>query len=207
MLIDYKHITMINDKIKFILIDYNDQTLIFDKYFSQYDNWLNYVGDLKNLYNYDCLITPGNSFGDMTGGFDLDIVILLGENIQSRINQTLNLLFPNPNKYDENSWDNAQQPIGTSVIVPINSNIFDYLCYTPTMEFVRSIVDKPNVYMAMNSALYALYKHNNNRDNKKIKLVVLPFLGTGFGHLSYDDAAKQMSSAYSYFHKNHSNIF
>lgn len=198
---------MTNSKIKFILIDYNNQTLIFDKYFSQYGNWLHYTGDLKNLNNYDCLITPGNSFGDMTGGFDLSIVILLGDNIQSIINKTLNLLYPNPNKYDDNSWDTAQQPIGTSIIVPTGSNIFTYLCYTPTMEFVRSIVGKPNVYMAMNSALYEIYKHNNVKNNKMIKLIVVPFLGTGFGSLSHDEAARQMSIAYDYFHNNYPDMF
>ena len=81
------------------------------------------------------------------------------------------------------------------------------------MEVVRQIKGQPNIYMAMNSILYEIYKHNSkclkiaNHKYKYIKTVVLPFLGTGFGELSYEDSANQMMWSYTYFVKHYPDMF
>lgn len=197
-----------NNLINFIIINPSNIDDIYCKYFGNYQNWNIICGDLENLIHYDCLVTPGNSYGDMTGGFDLSVIELLGPQFQSKLTKLISSLYPNPHQYDPNSWDSGFQPLGTSLIIPTENDRFTYLCHTPTMECAKSIKSTPNVYMAMNSILYELYKHNINKNCKsKIKTVVLPCLGTGFGQLSYDESFKQMCIAYAYFRQSYPNMF
>ena len=200
---------MVEKLVQFILIDYHDQSESFSKYFSGISNWTFYMGALDNLKHYDCLVTPGNSFGDMTGGFDVSVVDLFGEQIQKRVRDLLRKKYPSDDQLDDQSWDSANQPIGTSILVETGSVIAKYLCHTPTMESVKSIKDKPNVYMAMNSILYEVLKHNKARrpQSEYINTVILPFLGTGFGELTYDESAKQMRSAFVFYKENYPEYF
>lgn len=83
---------------------------------------------------------------------------------------------------------------------------FSYLCHAsticPTMETVKDIGDQLAVDMAMNSILYEIFRHNRKCSKLKsttavyINTIVIPYLGTG---LTYQESAKQMSSAYLFF--------
>ncbi len=204
-----------SNQIQFILIDPEDRQSVFATYFSQFANWTFYQGQLSDLQHYDCLVTPGNSFGDMSGGFDICVIDLLGSELQDRIFERLKEKFPaHGDRLD--SWDGANQPIGTSLLIQTlsrNEAMPVYLCHTPTMEFARRIQGRPNIYMAMNSILFELLKHNQSclklHDPvlTKIETVVLPFLGTGFGELSYEEASSQMTSAYQFFKVNYPYYF
>lgn len=211
-------------QVHFVLVDLNDHPDIFNYYFSQYDNWSYFWNAFEKLRQYDCLVTPGNSYGDMTGGFDLSVVGLLGDDIQKKVRGVLSEKFPSGESTDEDDWDYAMQPIGTSILIKTESSIVPYLCHTPTMEYVRNITGKPNVYMAMNSILFEILKHNekclkthspSTDDNKNIytkipgyiNTVVMPFLGTGFGELTYAESAEQMISAYRFFTEHYPQYF
>jgi len=203
----------IDKKVYFVIIDYQNRDEIFSNYFSQFDNWTTHWGSLEELAEYDCVVTPGNSYGDLSGGFDLSIVGIFGDQIQSNLRRVLRKKFPSNEINDKNAWDCANQPIGTSILIETQSPVAKYLCHTPTMEYARGIVGKPNVYMAMNSILYEIYKHNmeclkSHKSRKNyIRSVIIPFLGTGFGELTYEESAKQISCAYKYFKENHSSLF
>jgi O-acetyl-ADP-ribose deacetylase (regulator of RNase III) len=142
----------------------------------------------------------------MTGGFDLSVVCLLGDYIQEQVRKILKSKFPSEEESD--SWDCANQPIGTSILIKTDFDKIKYLCHTPTMEFARNIQGKPNIYMAMNSILYEILKHNQScLPCQKIEIIVIPFLGTGFGELSFDESAKQMSDAYKFYAENYPDYY
>lgn len=199
-------------QVHFILIDYENRQDVFNKYFGECASWNSYWGPLEKLKSYDCVVTPGNSFGDLSGGFDLSIINVFGAEIQKNLWDYLKKRYPSENVND-NSWDCSDQPIGTSILIKTGTKIAKYLCHTPTMEFARKIQDKPNVYMAMNSVLYEILKHNTScahsysSHKNYIKTVVIPFMGTGFGELSYEESAKQMYHAYHYFKTNYPMCF
>jgi O-acetyl-ADP-ribose deacetylase (regulator of RNase III) len=195
------------NRVKFILIDRRDHQQVFNNYFGSSESWIFYQCQLADLKYYDCVVTPGNSFGDMSGGFDICVIDLLGEDLQARVFQILKAKFPSFDS-ESSTWDGANQPVGTSIIIPTlcsDTALPTYLCHTPTMECARGIVGKPNVYMAMTSILFEILNHNQRclkstkTSDSQIQSVVLPFMGTGFGEMSYDETCSQIASAYKFF--------
>ena len=138
---------------------------------------------------------------------------IFGNQIQERLRLELELRFPSRESDSNGTWDGARQPIGTSILIKTNSPFCNYLCHTPTMICARAIKKDPNVYIGMTSALYEIYKHNSKcsklpRLNKYyINSVVLPFLGTGFGQLTFHESAKQMKQAYYFFKSQYPQLF
>ncbi len=61
-----------------------------------------------------------------------------------------------------------------------------------------SIEGTDKVYAATWAALLAVYAHNVASD-EKIEVVAFPALGTGFGDVPFDEAARQMAAAYRHF--------
>ena len=197
-------------KVIFNLVDNENHVDRFYPYF-HYDNFIFTNGEFQNIEDFDCLISPGNCYGDMTGGFDLSVVLYFGDQIQDKIRKIIRDHYPSPERIRNKSykeWDAGFMPIGNSVLIETDHR---YVCYTPTMETANHQIGKmPNVYMAMNSALNTIYRHNikcRKSKERPIRKVILCPMGTGFGGLSYRESARQMKHAYDFFHKSYPDMF
>lgn len=114
------------------------------------------------------LVAPGNSSGSMTGGLDLEIA-KADPGIEQRVRR------------------HAPIEVGEAVIVSFDGPNYGWLVYTPTMPGARDVSDTDNAYTAMESALY---------HGSVFRSVVIPGLCTGVGRMDYEEAAKQMNSAW-----------
>ena len=138
------------------------------------------------LTEFDCLVSPANSFGMMDGGMDAAITQFFGvsleRNVQTQILETYL----------------GEQPIGTSMIVETGHPQHPYLAHTPTMRVPMIIKGTDIPYSAMWAMLLAVRQHNQ-QSHKPIESIACPGLGTGIGQVPYREAARQMALAYDHF--------
>ena len=66
------------------------------------------------------------------------------------------------------------------------------------MRVPGSIEGTDNVYCATWAALLAVYNHNVVAE-RKIETLAFPAMGTGFGGVAFDEAARQMAAAYRHY--------
>jgi O-acetyl-ADP-ribose deacetylase (regulator of RNase III) len=94
------------------------------------------VGTLQSVFDNgfqcDALITPGNSYGDMTGGFDLAVVEVFGQDIQAAVHEVIRKSF-----MDELN-------VGQAIVVDVPFDVWDKrsvkkLIYAPTMRYPRPV--------------------------------------------------------------------
>jgi O-acetyl-ADP-ribose deacetylase (regulator of RNase III) len=138
--------------------------------------------------DFDCVVSPANSFGLMDGGVDEAITMYFGQQMMDRVQEKVIEQYA------------GEQPIGTSMIVQggeVRGKV-RYVAHTPTMIIPMNISKTTNIYMAMKAMLLEVEKHNQYYQDSKqeIKTVVCPGLGTGAGRVPYNLAAQQMSNAY-----------
>src|SRR6185437_1551655 len=131
----------------------------------------------------DCFVTAGNAFGIMTAGIDAAVVRFFGLDLMQRIQHRIINEFL------------GEQPVGTAFIEPTHHSHCPFLCHAPTMRVPCSIDRTDKVYMATWAALLAVEAHNNQHE-QKIATIGMPAMGTGFGRMEFDEAAKQMAAAY-----------
>lgn len=141
--------------------------------------------------DFDCVVSPANSFGLMDGGIDEAITMYFGQQMMDRVQ---NMII---DKYA------GEQPVGTSEIVrgtaDENSNRIKFVAHTPTMIIPSPIAKTTNIYMAMKAMLLAVQRHNEQNTYNTINVVVCSGLGTGAGRVPYQKAAFDMEKAYSNF--------
>lgn len=145
------------------------------------------IGDrFEWISEFDCLVSPANSFGMMDGGMDAAIIKFFGVSLEYRVKERIlkNYL--------------GEQPVGTSFVIETGHPKHPFLAHTPTMRVPRSIQGTDIPYVAMWAMLLAVWQHNNT-SQQKIKRVVCPGLGTGIGQVPYSEAARQMAVAYDNF--------
>ena len=140
----------------------------------------------ESIVDFDCLVSPANSFGLMDGGIDLAIRNYFGMQIQYNVQKIIQKVY-----YGE-------QPVGTSFIVDTEDEKHPYLAHTPTMRVPMDISKTDNVYNAFFAMLRAVANHNK-QSTQKIEKVVSPGLGTATGRVSAKEAARQMAKAYENF--------
>lgn len=140
----------------------------------------------EDLPPHDCFVTAGNSYGLMTAGIDAVVVERFGEQIMQAVQ--LRIL----------SDYLGEQPVGTAFVLPTGDDRIPFLCHAPTMRVPCSIDGTEKVYLATFAALVAVF-HHNRTDDRKIETVAMPAMGTGFGMVSFDEAARQMAVAYREF--------
>ncbi len=140
----------------------------------------------ESVPEYDCLVSPANSFGLMDGGMDAAIIRYFGDSLMTLVQQKI---------LDEYL---GEQPVGTSMIVETGHPQHPFLAHTPTMRVPMSIAGTDIPYVAMWPMLLAIRRHNRQQE-KQIRTVVCPGLGTGIGQVSYQEAARQMALAYDHF--------
>jgi O-acetyl-ADP-ribose deacetylase (regulator of RNase III) len=145
-------------------------------------------GPFEELPAFDCVITAGNSFGLMDAGMDLAVVRYFGTTLMERIQK----LILNDHL--------GEQPVGTSLIVPTGHPEHPFVAHTPTMRVPMNISGTDHVYVALWAALTAAHRHNRTED-RKIRTLACPGLGTGTGGVPLLEAAIQMRLAYEHFKK------
>jgi O-acetyl-ADP-ribose deacetylase (regulator of RNase III) len=143
-------------------------------------------GRLEDLGPHDCFVTAGNAFGLMTAGIDAAVVRLFGEELMRRVQHRI---------LDQYL---GEQPVGTAFVVPTGHPAIPFLAHAPTMRVPGSIVGTDKVYAATWAALLTIHAHNLASD-RKIEVVAFPAMGTGFGSVPFDEAARQMAAAYRHY--------
>ena len=172
---------------KLILVAPNSQL------FAAFQQHFSYLPNIEVVNNYfewipefDCLVSPANSFGMMDGGMDAAIVKFFGRSLMTKVQQYILQEFL------------GEQPVGTSFIVETGHPKHPFLAHTPTMRVPMSIAGTDIPYVAMWAMLLAVRRHNQSAEHK-IDSVVCPGLGTGIGRVPYQEAARQMALAYDNF--------
>ena len=143
-------------------------------------------GRFEDLEPHDCFVTAGNSFGLMTAGIDAVVVRFFGEELMGRVQHRIMDQFF------------GEQPVGTAFIVPTGHPTIPFLAHAPTMRVPGSIEGTDKVYTATWAALLAVHAHHLVSD-PKIEVVAMPAMGTGFGGVPFDEAARQMAAAYRHY--------
>ena len=179
------------------IIDINKEYCeIFKVIFKDYLNIEIISSSLENYQgDYDCIVSPANSFGLMDGGFDLAITNKFGEQLMKRVQGRIVEDYA------------GLQPVGTSFIIPTTNEQYPYLAHTPTMELPWDISRTFNVYLAMKATLLAIEDHNLIccKENK-IETVLFPMFGGGCGNVNPYSIAKQMKLAYEHVYSPSSSI-
>ncbi|MDJ0617621.1 MAG: macro domain-containing protein [Calothrix sp. MO_192.B10] len=158
--------------------------------FQENFNYLPNVEIVNNYFewlpNFDCLVSPANSFGMMDGGIDAAIIKFFGNSLMEGVQQRILADYL------------GEQPVGTSMIVETGHPQHPFLAHTPTMRVPMTIVGTDVPYIAMWAMLLAIRQHNQH-SHPKINTVACPGLGTGIGRVPYGEAARQMALAYDNF--------
>jgi O-acetyl-ADP-ribose deacetylase (regulator of RNase III) len=137
----------------------------------------------EDLEPHDCFVTAGNAFGIMTAGIDAAVVGFFGLHIMQQIQHRI---------MDEYL---GEQPVGSAFIESTGDSRIPFLAHAPTMRVPGSIEGTDKVYSATWAALVAAHRHNVVSDHK-IEVLAFPAMGTGFGGVPFDEAARQMAAAY-----------
>lgn len=171
---------------KIYLLDHNaNMTDAWAKYFSKKTDIHIVCDDFANFMNehptIDGIVSPGNSFGLMDGGYDKAIINYFGTWLMKDVQKTILKYF-----YGE-------QGVGTCLIItmPITNTVDDkiLLLHTPTMRTPEKIYDIRVIYQCMRETLIAA-EHSNRTE------IVIPAFGACTGEVPYDDVARMMFLAY-----------
>ena len=151
--------------------------------FSDIDTVSVVLGDIL-LLDTHALVSPANSFGEMSGGLDKAIDCFYNYKAQKAAMTIIQ------------SKHFGELPVGTAEIFSMNHDTFPYLVCAPTMRIPGKLPEGSiNAYLAMRAILIELKKFNSFKP-RGIQSVALPSLCTGVGGLSYLDSAKQMRMAF-----------
>ncbi len=174
------------DKLNLILVDPDTALcLAWEKRFKDLPDVSIFHGKFEDVPEYDCMVSPANSFGLMDGGVDAAITNYFGEQLMYRVQGRIIAEYL------------GEQPVGTCMIVETMHPNHPYLAHAPTMRSPMAIQHTDNVYLAMWSLFLAVYRHNSAHHD--IKTVLCPGLGTGYGQVPPMEAARQMALAYKHF--------
>ena len=162
---------------KIYLLDINKSiTDAFKEAFDKYKE-VEVVNDefkhfLDTHQDIECIVSPGNSFGYMRGGYDLAISVYFGWELEKEVQRSIN----------------GEQPVGTSIIVGI-PNSDKKLIHTPTMRTPSLIKDPLVIYECMSSCLSLAVKSN-------IQSIVIPAFGGLTGRVEPKVLAHFMEEGY-----------
>jgi O-acetyl-ADP-ribose deacetylase (regulator of RNase III) len=143
-------------------------------------------GWFEELSQHDCFVTAGNAFGIMTAGIDAAVVHFFGSGLMKEVQQRIMDCYF------------GEQPVGTAFIVPTENTKIPFICHAPTMRVPGDIQGTDKVYSATWAALLAIHAHNVTEE-RKIRTAAMPAMGTGFGGVPFDEAARQMAAAFRHY--------
>ncbi|AIQ69524.1 macro domain-containing protein [Paenibacillus graminis] len=174
--------------IELILADINpDLCCEFEQAFAGLEDVKVMNSPFQEIEEWDCIITPANSYGIMDGGFDLRVAEFFGPELQRSVQASIFV------------YHARMQAVGTSLIIETENTKHPFVAHTPTMRFPMIIAGTINVFLAMKAALQAILNHNDNgggEHRKYIERVICPGLGTATGGVTFNVAADQMRAAY-----------
>ena len=146
--------------------------------------------DVVHVDPHDVLVTPGNRYGIMDGGFDLIVRNLLGVNVQDRV-----------------QWTSAQYyggviPIGCAVAVETGRAVFPWLLYAPTMTMPGPTPPGVPLLAFLGVLAHpALALPNVAAVPGAGVRVACPGLGSGTGRLAPEVVAAAMRQAWAFQHE------
>ena len=140
-----------------------------------------YHGDFRTFIDQhpevDAVVAPANAYGLMDGNYDGAITDKFGPELAGRVRAVILEQF-----YGE-------QPVGTSLSVPIPGHEDVLLIHTPTMRVPTPIVDPLVVYQCMRTTLIEAMRTSRRR-------IVVPAFGGAYGFLPFKKIAMLMWEAY-----------
>jgi O-acetyl-ADP-ribose deacetylase (regulator of RNase III) len=157
----------------------------FERRFAKLPNVRVIRAAYPELDPHDCFVTAGNAFGIMSAGIDAAVVRFFGPQIQDQVQARI--------RHDYL----GEQPVGTAFLTETSNAQYPFLCHAPTMRVPGSIEGTDKVYAATWAAFLAVHAHNRAAA-RPIETLVFPALGTGFGGVPFDEAARQMAVAYAH---------
>ena len=166
---------------KLLLIDpHEDLCLAWEK---QFKNEAMILCTTFQAARFDCLVTPGNSFGLMDGGVDLAIAEHY-PSIERRVQNKIRWLW------------HGQLPVGNALHIPRENPDQPDLIYAPTMRVPSNVSNTDHAYQATWAALIQA-DHAYG-----LAPAILCFTGlcTGSGKMLHEDCAFQMKAAWDQFH-------
>jgi O-acetyl-ADP-ribose deacetylase (regulator of RNase III) len=89
----------------------------------------------------------------------------------------------------------GELPVGMAMVLQLSNQRFPFLVAAPTMRVPGSVAGSINAYLSMRAALVAVLRHNATND-RPIRSIAVPSLGTGVGGIAPTEAAEQMRQAY-----------
>ena len=131
---------------------------------------------VKMFDDVECIVTPGNSFGQMSGGFDKAVRDYYEKELEVVVQR-----YINTHLYGE-------QVTGTAFTVDI-PNTNKKLIYSPTMRWPHPLRDSTVIYHCMRSTLIEAIKNN-------IHSIVIPSFGGATGKAKPHFIAKYMKEGY-----------
>jgi O-acetyl-ADP-ribose deacetylase (regulator of RNase III) len=158
----------------------------FQEHFSNLPNVEIVNNYFEWLPEFDCMVSPANSFGLMDGGIDAAIIRFFGQSLMDRVQQRILEEYL------------GEQPVGTSFIVETGHPKHPFLAHTPTMRVPMIVAGTDIPYVAMWAMLLAVRRHNQQA-KQQIHTIACPGLGTGIGRVPYPEAARMMALAYDHF--------
>jgi O-acetyl-ADP-ribose deacetylase (regulator of RNase III) len=174
-----------------------------------------HVGRFEEVDDWECVVSPANSYGIMDGGIDLAIRQFFGMRLQHEVQEMI-----------DRKWG-GEQPVGTCEIVDGGRQFAPnrFVAHAPTMRVPQNIQGTLNAFLAMRAMLMAVRAWNEGTTprstigvdlgrgphapsysettyvprsdtEERIFTVVCCGLGTLTGRLSPRDAAMQMRRAW-----------
>lgn len=125
----------------------------------------------SGLMTEGAVVSPGNGFGIMDGGFDGVLRALYGDLLEARIKRQI------VDRYG------PELPVGAAVAA--RSEHGQLVIYAPTMQIPMRIVGTDNVYRAARAAA-------NKAVYIGVDVLYMPLLGTDTGGMALEDAAVQI---------------
>jgi len=175
-----------------ILCDFNKEITNELQKLEKYDNVQVKCCYFQDLHQqFDCIISPANSFGLMHGGADRHICNYFSStevfipHIQNQLSKI----------------SNKQQMPGTALLLSTGNSVCPYLLHSPTMMVPSNITDRSVIYWCCWNIFNTVNTHNISFPTNKIKTICIPSLGTGAGNVSGKHYCELFNLAYTHFIK------
>ncbi|VTS07660.1 macro domain-containing protein [Tuwongella immobilis] len=146
-----------------------------------------FPGRFEELPQIDAFVTAGNSYGIMTAGIDAAVIRRFGTELMQQVQQHIANEFL------------GEQPVGTAFLVATGDAAIPWIVHAPTMRTPGNIAGTDRVYNATWAALLAIARQNRlhaQTGEPLLLRIAMPAMGTGFGGVAFDEAARQMAAAY-----------
>ncbi|ARV77446.1 tail protein [Pseudomonas phage Noxifer] len=134
--------------------------------------------------DFHAIITPGNSYGHMTGGLDQAVVDLVGDWVEPLVRDTI-----------QNDYC-GELNVGSAFIATNLKSKFPHVVYAPTMRSPTHLPRGSDVpYTAMLAALQAIHRWNDRNPDQPITNILMPLFGVGTGMIPIPTALRQQARA------------